>query len=662
MADVPQEQTEDALPKDGRRRAVIENVRPAVDGGRFAAKRIVGETVVVTADVFADGHDTVRCHLLVRGPQDAQWRRTNLHHLGNDAWRGEFPLPEVGRYEFILEAWVDHFQTWLHDLKKRIDAGQDVTVDLQIGAILVADAVKRATGDDVRHLGAWHSVLVGPQALTQLRGSGSDDLAELMAAYPDLRFATRCESTYAIVADRELARFSSWYELFPRSTSPEPGRHGTFRDVIARLPYVASMGFNILYLPPIHPIGDAFRKGKNNAVTAAPDEPGSPWAIGATGGDHTAIHPQLGTLDDFRALVAAARGYGIDIALDIAYQCSPDHPFAAAHPNWFKVRPDGTIQYAENPPKKYQDIYPFDFESEDWPGLWQELKHVIEYWCQQGVRVFRVDNPHTKAFAFWEWMIAGIKRQYPDAIFLSEAFTRPKIMYQLAKLGFSQSYTYFSWRNHKQEIVEYFTELTDPDRQNYFRPNLWPNTPDILPEHLQIGGAAAFKTRLVLAATLGANYGIYGPAFELLEHLPLKPGSEEYLNSEKYEIRHWNLDRPESLRAFITAINHTRLEQRALQADKNLVFHDTDNDALLCYSKRTDDYTSRVLVVVNLNFHTAQHGFVELNGAGLGVHVQREFHVRDVLTGETFLWSQARNYVELDPLQGRPVHVFVVTQ
>jgi starch synthase (maltosyl-transferring) len=485
---------------------------------------------------------------------------------------------------------------------------------------------------------------------------------ELMDIYPDLRLATRCEAVHPIVADRERARFSSWYELFPRSTSSEPNRHGTFRDVIARLPYVAAMGFDVLYLPPIHPVGRAFRKGKNNAVAAAAGEPGSPWAIGESIGGHTALHPELGTLQDFHALIEAARQRGIEIALDIAYQCSPDHPYAAAHPNWFKVRPDGTIQYAENPPKKYQDIYPFDFESEDWQGLWQELKHVIEYWCEQGVRVFRVDNPHTKAFGYWEWMIADVKRQYPETIFLSEAFTRPKVMYRLAKLGFSQSYTYFSWRNQKQEIIEYFTELTNPKLQDYFRPNLWPNTPDILPEHLQMGGPAAFKARLVLAATLGASYGIYGPAFELMEHLPLKEGSEEYLNSEKYEIRLWDLDQPNSLRDFIAKMNRTRGEQRALQADKNLTFHGTDNDALLCYSKRSDDRASRVLVVVNLNFHAEQHGFVTLSADGLGIDVNRPFQLRDVLSGEAFTWSQPRNYVELDPRNGKSAHVFVVTQ
>jgi starch synthase (maltosyl-transferring) len=651
-----------SFPMEGRRRAVIENLRPAVDGGLFAVKRIVGESVLVSADAFADGHDAVRCQLLLQTPGEVDWQRIEMRSLGNDAWEAEFPLPVVGRYEFTVEAWVDHFQSWLRDMRKRLEARQDVELQLQIGAILVAEALHRASGDDVHFLGAWHTTLIGENAVPKLAGSGFDDLAELMAKYPDLKFATRHQPVHAIVADRERARFSSWYELFPRSTSPEPGRHGTFRDVIARLPYVARLGFDVLYLPPIHPIGAAFRKGKNNSVTAQPGEPGSPWAIGSKEGGHTAIHSELGTSEDFRALVEAARGHGIDIALDIAFQCSPDHPYAQAHQNWFKVRPDGTIQYAENPPKKYQDIYPFDFESEDWRGLWQELKHVMEYWCQQGVRVFRVDNPHTKALEFWEWAIADIKRQFPETIFLSEAFTRPKVMHRLAKLGFSQSYTYFTWRNSKAEFIEYFSELYDPARQNYFRPNLWPNTPDILPEHLQTGGLPAFQARLVLAATAGANYGIYGPDFELMEHDPLQPGSEEYLNSEKYEIRHWNLDSPQSLADLISRVNQTRREEVALQADRNLTFHATDNDALLCYSKRSDDGRSRVLVVVNLDYHAEQHGFVMLDGAALGIDTSRGFQLRDVLTGESFTWSEPRNYVQLDPASGQSAHLFVVTQ
>jgi starch synthase (maltosyl-transferring) len=659
------------LPAEGRQRVAIENVQPSLDGGRFAVKRIVGQPVTITADVFADGHDHVACRLLLRMPGQDQWSRQPMQALGNDAWQAQFDLSQPGRYEFTIEAWIDHFDTWLADLRKRLEARQEVSVDLRIGAEMIAAAIERANNDptttgsphDVQILAGWKQALLQHDAAAQLTASALDELGELMAAHPDLQFATRLQPVHAIIAERHRAQFSSWYELFPRSTSDDPTKHGTFREVIKRLPYVASLGFDVLYLPPIHPVGHAFRKGKNNSTTAEPGEPGSPWAIGAREGGHTEIHPQLGTLEDFAALVAAVKQHGMELALDIAYQCSPDHPYATAHREWFKVRPDGTIQYAENPPKKYQDIYPFDFESADWQAMWHELRRVVLYWCQQGVRIFRVDNPHTKAFAFWEWMIAHVKQQYPDTIFLSEAFTRPKVMYRLAKLGFSQSYTYFTWRSGKQEIIEYFTELTQPKLQQYFRPNLWPNTPDILPGYLQTGQRSTFETRVVLAATLGASYGIYGPAYELLEHEPLKPGSEEYLNSEKYEIRQWDLNAPHSLAPTIAKLNKLRHDQPALQADLNLVFHETDNDALLCYSKRTDDGTSRVLVVVNLDFNQPQHGHVLLDMAGLMLRPDLPVKLHDILSNESFEWQPAeKNFVKLDPAAPYAVHVMVVQQ
>ncbi len=421
------------------------------------------------------------------------------------------------------------------------------------------------------------------------------------------------------------------------------------------------MGFDVLYLPPIHPVGTAFRKGKNNALVAGPNEPGSPWAIGSAEGGHKAIHPQLGTLADFRELVTRAKEQGIDVALDIAFQCSPDHPYVRQHPDWFRARPDGTIQYAENPPKKYQDIYPFDFESSDWRALWEELKSVVEYWCQQGVRVFRVDNPHTKAFAFWEWLIGDVKRQYPETLFLSEAFTRPKIMYRLGKLGFTQSYTYFTWRNGRQEFIDYLTELTQTGVAEFFRPNLWPNTPDILPDHLQHGGRAAFMSRLVLAATLGASYGIYGPAFELQEHMAREPGSEEYLDSEKYEIRHWDLQRPDSLRDYIARLNSARRENRALQDNRSLRFHSAANDQLLCYSKRHEASGNLMVMVVNLDFKTLHRGFLELPLESLGLDPGRQYEMWDVLSDMRFAWRGERNFVELDP-QRTPAHVFCVQQ
>jgi starch synthase (maltosyl-transferring) len=478
-----------------------------------------------------------------------------------------------------------------------------------------------------------------------------------MFRHADRSFATTYDADLTVIVDPVLARSGAWYELFPRSCAPEPGGHGTFRDVEARLPDVAAMGFDVLYLPPIHPIGVAFRKGRNNRVDAEPDEPGSPWAIGAAEGGHTAIHPELGTLDDFRDLVQAAKGHGISIALDIAFQCSPDHPYVEEHPEWFRQRPDGTIQYAENPPKKYQDIYPFNFESERWQELWQELKNVICFWIDQGVRVFRIDNPHTKPFPFWEWLIGEVKRAYPETIFLAEAFTRPKVMARLAKLGYSQSYTYFAWRNSKAELTEYLTELTQTDLREYFRPYFWPNTPDILTEYLQLGGRPAFLARLVLAATLGASYGIYGPAFEHFEGRPREPGSEEYLDSEKYEIRHWDLDRPDSLKEIIARVNRIRRENPALHRNESLRFHPIDNDQLIAYSKVSPDRSNAMLVVVNLDPHHTQSGWLDLPLTELGIDPEQPYQAHDLLGDARFLWYGARNYIELNPAIA-PAHIF----
>jgi starch synthase (maltosyl-transferring) len=460
-----------------------------------------------------------------------------------------------------------------------------------------------------------------------------------------------------VVVDRERARFSTWYEMFPSSCAPKPGRHGTFRDCEERLPYIAAMGFDVLYLPPIHPVGHTHRKGKNNSPAAGRQEPGSPWAIGSEEGGHKAVNPLLGTLADFRRLIEKAREHSIEIALDIAFNCSPDHPYVKEHPTWFRWRPDGTVQYAENPPKKYEDTYPFNFETEDWQELWEELKSIVLFWIKQGVRIFRVDNPHTKPFAFWQWLIDEVKRDYPDVILLSEAFTRPKIMHHLARLGFSQSYTYFAWRNTKWELTQYFTKLTQTDVREYFRPHLWPNTPDILTECLQSGGRPAFMTRLVLAATLGASYGIYGPAFELCENRAREPGSEEYLDSEKYEIKQWDIDRPDSLRDLIAQVNRIRGENPALQSDWRLSFHHVDNEQLICYSKRTEDCKNIIVVVVSLDPQHKQSGWVELDLEALGLDPHQPYEVHDLLSDARYLWRGARNYVELNP-QVVPAHVF----
>jgi starch synthase (maltosyl-transferring) len=645
-------------PVDGRRRVVIEGVKPEIDCGRFPIKRVVGDTVVVEADVFGDGHDHVTANLLFRRERDRNWQSLTMKPLGNDRWRGEFPVPEQGRYCYTVTGQVDHFGTWRADLAKRIAAGQDVGVDLKNGSLLVAATAQLAKSRDRARLVDWARLLVeentGADATALALDAG---LAKLVALYPDKKLESRYDRELLVTVDREKARFSAWYELFPRSAATKEGEHGAFRDCEALLPYVVQMGFDVLYLPPIHPIGQAFRKGKNNAVSAEAGDVGSPWAIGAAEGGHTAIHPDLGTLADFRSLRDKAALLGLEIALDIAFQCAPDHPWVTQHPDWFKKRADGSIQYAENPPKKYQDIYPLDFESAKWADLWDGLRDVFLYWAGEGIKIFRVDNPHTKAFPFWEWVIPEIKRRNPDVLFLAEAFTRPRVMQRLAKLGFSQSYTYFTWRNTKEDLIAYFTELTATDIKEYFVPNLWPNTPDILPELLQTGGRAAFQSRLVLAATLGASYGIYGAAFELGESTPFKLGGEEYLNSEKYELKRWNLNAPGSLSGLISQVNRIRSDNAALQSNRGLVFHPTDNPSLICYSKVTLDGRSVVLVVVNLDPVNTQSGWVDLKLAALGQPPDGAFLVEDLLTGESYSWRGGRNYVELSPT-GVPAHIF----
>ncbi|HET8579585.1 MAG TPA: alpha-1,4-glucan--maltose-1-phosphate maltosyltransferase, partial [Nitrospiraceae bacterium] len=581
--------------------------------------------------------------------------------LINDRWRGSFRVTELGRYRYTLIAWVDPFKTWRRDLSKKVEAGQDVLVDLLVGARLIEEAGRRASKAEGQILQKWAEGLraAAKSQSARIRLALSPEVATLMEKHPDRRFATTYKKELAVFVDREKARFSSWYEMFPRSCVSAPGRHGTFKDCEARLPYIASLGFDVLYFPPIHPIGRTHRKGKNGVPSGTQTDPGSPWGIGSQEGGHKAIHPQLGTLKDFQRFLDKARDHGLEVALDLAFQCSPDHPYVKEHREWFKIRPDGTVQYAENPPKKYQDIFPLDFETEQWQELWEELKSVVLFWIDQGVRIFRVDNPHTKPFAFWEWLIQEIKQDHPDVIFLSEAFTRPKVMYRLAKLGFTQSYTYFAWRNTKAELIQYFTELTQTEIREYFRPSLWPNTPDILTEQLQHGGRPAFMARLVLAATLGASYGIYGPAFELCENRPREAGSEEYLDSEKYEIKHWDIDRADSLKEFIGRVNRIRHENSALRNDWSLRFHKLDNDHLLCYSKSTPDGSNVILVVVNLSPYHTHSGWVELDLETLGLDPERPFQVQDLLTNAHYMWQGPRNYVEVNP-HSAPAHILLV--
>jgi starch synthase (maltosyl-transferring) len=661
--------------RGGQKRIVIEHVTPEIDAGRFPAKRVAGETVIVQADIFGDGHDHVEARLLWRTASTKNWNTEQMLPLGNDRWQASFVAAEVTGYEYTLAASVDHWDTWQDGLAKKLKAGQDVGVELLNGAQLLEAVAERAKGKDERSLRTTAALLKkNGTALTSLEASGHADaerpglcapglveeLHTLVLRYPDPHLETQYDRVLKVAVDRVRARYSTWYELFPRSQGADAATHGTLRDVAAKLPYVAELGFDVLYMPPIHPVGRAFRKGRNNTVNAQPGEFGSPWAIGAREGGHTAILPELGTLEDFEYLRNTAEGHGIELALDIAFQCAPDHPWVKEHPAWFKHRADGSIQYAENPPKKYQDIYPIDFETKDWEALWDALCGVFLHWAERGVRIFRVDNPHTKAFPFWEWCLAEVKRQYPDALFLAEAFTRPRVMERLAKVGFSQSYTYFCWRTTREELTTYLTELTQTEQWEYFRPNFWPNTPDILPFNLQTGGQGAFALRLVLAATMNPSYGIYGGAYEELVDKPFREGGEEYLDSEKYEIKHWNLSKENPIAKLIATVNRARREHVALQhLDQSLRFHTADNEQLIAYSKRSPDNTDCVLTIVNLDPVNVQTGWVYLDTKQLGLDDSSTYRVEDLLTGAEYVWTGPSNYVALDPLV-QPAHIFVV--
>ena len=664
--------------REGRARAVIDALSPVVDGGRFAAKRIAGEPVAVEAHCFTDGHDKLRVVLTWRpvtatataSANASEGREVEMKAASNDVWTAEFTPQLPGRYRYTVSAWVDHFESWRRELERRDDFA-DIRVALRVGAGLIGEAATRAEGGDAAILAQWAEQLRGAAGeadpahdansaadadVGALKAVALDAArASLMARYADRAMAVT--TTLELTADRKRAAFSSWYELFPRSAAAVAGHHGTFRDVEARLPYLAGMGFDVLYFPPIHPIGRLNRKGTNNTLSADPGDVGSPWAIGAAEGGHKEILPQLGNLEEFRHLLERARELGIEIALDIAFQCAPDHPYVSAHPQWFKHRPDGSVQYAENPPKKYQDIFPFDFETEDWRALWAELKSIVDYWIAQGVKIFRVDNPHTKPFAFWEWLINEIKRAHPDVILLAEAFTRPKVMQRLAKLGFTQSYTYFTWRNTKRELTEYFSELALGPGRQYYRPNVWPNTPDILHETLQSGLRQVFAARLVLAATLAANYGIYGPTYELLDSAPREAGSEEYRDSEKYQLRHWALEQPDSLWSLIARMNRIRRDNAALQSDRGLHFCDIDNEQLIAYLKIDTVSGNVILTVVNLDPHHAQSGWIELDIGTLKLKADQPYQVHDLLSDQRYIWRGGRNYVRLDPARA-PAHVF----
>ena len=638
---------------------VIENLQPLIDGGRYPIKRIVGEDLVVEADIFKDGHDVVAAILKWRVFGKRPWRETPMNFVDNDRWRGVCSLYDQAIHEYTVEAWTDTFRSWQAEFAKKFEAGiSDLRSEALEGAALVEAAARGARNRADRKRLSEFSQQISTGANSVVNAiAQSGELEVLMATYPDRLAATEYDPAPCVVVDRSAALIGAWYEFFPRSAEGRGDRGSMFRDCLPRVNDAKAMGFDVIYFPPIHPIGHTNRKGRNNSTTSERGDPGVPWAIGSEAGGHKAVEPSLGTLEDFDWLQKEVRKRGMEIALDFAINCSPDHPYVKEHPDWFYKRPDGTIKYAENPPKKYEDIYPLNFHCENWRELWAELKSVVLFWAQRGVRIFRVDNPHTKPVAFWEFLIKGVREKYPDSIFLSEAFTRPKMMKALTKAGFNQSYTYFTWRNSKHELIEYFTELTQTEMSEYFRPNLWTNTPDILPFVLQEGGRPAFMIRVVLAATLSPLYGIYS-GYELCENEAL-PGREEYLDSEKYQYKKRDWNAPGNIKDWIARLNKIRKENRALQLYTNLRFHGADNDAILFYSKMTAARDNIILVVVNLDPHRKQNSFVYVPIESFGQMESDAYRVQDLLSGATYTWHGRRNYVELDP-NIQPVHVFLL--
>jgi starch synthase (maltosyl-transferring) len=639
--------------------AVIENLQPLIDGGRYPIKRTIGQDLVVEADIFKDGHDVVAAVLKWRVLGKRRWQETPMVHIDNDRWRGVCTLYQSVTYEYTVEAWTDVFRGWQREFTAKFEAGvPDLIAETLEGAALLEAAAKRAkvSADAVRL-----------RELSQMLRTGDDaqineivhlvELEVLMATYADRSAATQYAPAAQVIVERPAAQFAAWYEFFPRSAEGRGDRGSTFRDCLPRVDHAKAMGFDVIYFPPIHPIGHTNRKGRNNAVLAKRGDPGVPWAIGSEAGGHKAVEPSLGTLEDFDWLQGEVRKRGMEIALDFAINCSPDHPYVREHPEWFYKRPDGSIKFAENPPKKYEDIYPLDFRCQNWPELWAEMVSIVLFWADRGVRIFRVDNPHTKPVAFWEYLITQVRDRYPDVIFLSEAFTKPKMMKVLGKAGFTQSYTYFTWRNSKQELTEYLTELTQTEMREYFRGNLWPNTPDILPFVLQDGGRPAFMIRIVLAATMSTLYGIYS-GYELCENEAL-PGREEYLDSEKYQFKQRDWNAPGNIKDWITRLNQIRRENRALRLYDNLRFYHAENEAILFYGKTTPARDNIILVVLNLDPHRKEHSFVDVPIDQFGLTEGERYQVHDLLSDARYVWHARRNYVELDP-EIQPAHIFRV--
>ena len=643
-----------------RQRVIIHSVSPEIEGGKYYVKRVPGDTVTVWCTAFGDGHDHIRCAVRYKHIDAKTWQTVPMTESGQDRYTATFTVDKRGFYKYEVEGWVDQLLHWHEGFKKKAGAGQHMAVELQIGAKLLEKAAQgyaKAIGSQLRKQA---KALVDEERYQDaVREVLSEAFAKTVDTYPLRQHVTTYAKNLLVRVGREKEIFSSWYELFPRAASPDPSRPGTFKDVEALLPRVAEFGFDVLYMPPIHPVGEVNHKGKNNSVTAEDGEPGSPWAIGSQHGGHKSVAPELGTLADYKRLVKRAKqDHGIEVALDLAFQCAPDHPWIKDHPEWFNWRPDGTIMYAENPPKKYQDIVPIDFESEDWENLWEALLDVVLFWNKQGIKIFRVDNPHTKAFRFWEWLIAKAHLQDPDIIFLAEAFTRPAVMLELAKLGYSQSYSYFVWRKSPGEMREYLEELQQGELREVMRPNFWPNTPDILPHELMGEGVGMFAMRLALAATLSSNFGLYGPAYEFMENEGADTGKDEYHNSEKYEVRHYDWERRNKLTELMTRLNRARQANLALQRTHNVTFSATDNDKLQSYVKVTGD--SRVWCVVNWDGHGSQAGWVQTPWEALGVRPGTRLRCEDALSGEVYYWEGDWNFVALNP-EKWPMHLLVVS-
>ena len=646
---------------NGRNRVIIDTLSPALKAEKHPLKRVIGDAQEFRVHAFTDSHDIITVDFCHRRKGAKEWIKNSMHDAGNDEWTYNLQPWEIGLYEYCVIASIDHFGSWRHGFARKLEDGQSADVELTIGGDIVLEAAKRAKGDGKVRLKEFGNTLKDSDRIDRERidAAHNEELRALVARCFDAKLATQ-SPLHLLMVERKLAAFSTWYEYFPRSCGPDAKTHGTFEDAKSRLVEIDRMGFNIVYFPPIHPIGQAFRKGKNNTLTPSDTDVGSPWAIGAQSGGHKDILAELGNLDDFKSFIAAAADYEIEVAMDIAFQCSPEHPWVKQHSQWFKWRPDGTCQYAENPPKKYQDIVPINFESDDWENLWKELKSVFDYWIEAGVKVFRVDNPHTKSFPFWNWCILEIKTAHPEVIFLAEAFTRPKRKYDLAKAGFTHGYTYFTWRNTPSEMREYLTELTTSETKDYFWPNFWPNTPDILHDDLQVNSRAAYLGRYVLAATLSSNIGIYGPAYELMDFEPY-PGKEEYNHSEKYELKQWDWDQQGNLKGEIARINAIRNHHPALQRTFNLFFADSDNPHFLCYLKQNWDCSDQILVVVNMDWEHTQSGFINLPLDQLGLGEYDGFTVRDLYDPyeAEYTWQGSRNFIKINP-HVRPAHIFKI--